>query len=96
MKIKVNYILMFVSIFCFSSIVEASCRKAQVCDDFGWNCTVKQICDSSLDLPSIDLDPLKPLPSTDLKPLPSLDLPPLGSTKCEYRQVNGYWQNICS
>ena len=78
-----------------AGIVEAKCRKAQVCDDYGMNCKVKDICDGALDLPSVDLPPLKPLPSTELKPLPSLDLPPLGTTKCEYKQVNGQWENVC-
>ena len=76
-------------------IAEGACRKAQVCDDFGMNCEVRDICDSKLDLPSIDLPPLPSLPSTELKPLPSLHLPPLGTTECEYKQVNGYWQNVC-
>jgi len=31
----------------------------------------------------------------ELKPLPSLALPPLGASKCEYKQVNGHWQNVC-
>jgi hypothetical protein len=78
-----------------TGIAEARCRKAQVCDDYGMNCVVQDICDSTLDLPSIDLPPLQPMPSTELKPLPSLDLPPLGTTKCEYKQVNGHWQNVC-
>ncbi len=77
-----------------STSSHAECRKAQVCDDSGMNCRVQDICDSTLDLPSVELPPLKPLPSTELKPLPSLDLPPLGTTKCEYKQVNGQWQNI--
>ncbi len=78
-----------------SSIVEAKCRKSQVCDDYGMNCRVQDICDSTLDLPSVELAPLRPLPSTELKPLPSVDLPPLGTTNCQYMQVNGRWQNIC-
>ncbi|PJC75211.1 MAG: hypothetical protein CO012_03970 [Syntrophobacterales bacterium CG_4_8_14_3_um_filter_49_14] len=78
-----------------AGILEAKCRKAQVCDDYGMNCKVQDICDSTLDLPSVGLPPLRPLPSTELKPLPSLDLPPLGTTKCEYKQVNGKWQNVC-
>lgn len=73
----------------------AECRKAQVCDDFGMNCRVQQICSSTTDLPSIELDPLTPLPSTRLKPLPSVGLPPLGARQCEYKQVNGQWQNVC-
>lgn len=78
-----------------SSIAEAKCRKSQVCDDHGMNCRVQDVCDSTLDLPSVELAPLRPLSSTQLKPLPSVDLPPLGASKCQYMQVNGRWQNIC-
>jgi hypothetical protein len=78
-----------------SSIAEAKCRKAQVCDDYGMNCRIQDICDSTLDLPSVELAPLTPLPSTQLKPLPSVALPPLGTSKCEYMQVNGKWRNVC-
>lgn len=78
-----------------SNIAAAECRKAQVCDDYGMNCRVQQICDNTTDLPSVGLDPMRPLPSTQLKPLPSMQLPPLGTTECEQRQVNGQWQNVC-
>jgi len=84
-----------VSAFSISTTVEAKCRKAHICDDYGQNCKVQQICDSQLDLPSIEVAPIKPLPSTNLKPLPSAGLPPLGTTKCQYKQVNGVWQNVC-
>lgn len=80
----------------FSSMSFAECRRAHVCDDYGQNCRYMDVCDDLLDLPSVDIDPLPSLPTTDLKPLPSLDLPPLGTSKCEYKQVNGRWQNICS
>jgi hypothetical protein len=78
-----------------STDAEAKCRRAQVCDDYGMNCRAQDICDSMLDLPSVEIDPLTPLPSTDIKPLPSIDLPPLGTSKCEYKQVDGRWQNVC-
>jgi hypothetical protein len=78
-----------------SPLAFAQCRQAQVCDDYGRNCQVRQICGSTLDLPGINLPPLTPLPSMELKPLPSMQLPPLGTTRCEYKQVNGRWQNIC-
>ncbi len=78
-----------------ATVAEARCRKAQVCDDYGMNCKVQQVCDSKLDLQSVEVDPLRPLPSTRVKPLPSVGLPPLGTTKCEYKQVNGFWQNVC-
>ncbi|MFZ6656867.1 hypothetical protein [Undibacterium sp. TJN19] len=73
----------------------AACKKARVCDDFGNNCKIQDICDSKLDLPSVQLPPPQPLPPTQLKPLPSTSLPPLGTTKCEYKQVNGAWKNVC-
>lgn len=91
------YMLSVVAVFAFvyAGSTQAECRKAQVCDDYGMNCEVQDICDSTLDLPSVDLPPLQPLPSTDLKPLPSMDLPPVGTSQCEYRQVDGQWQNVC-
>lgn len=77
-------------------IAEATCTKAQVCDDHGMNCHVQDVCDSTIDVPSAQLAPLTPLPSTQIKPLPSTTLPPLGTSHCAYKQVNGQWQNVCS
>jgi hypothetical protein len=71
----------------------ATCKKARVCDDFENNCKIQDICESKLDLPSVQPSP--PQPPTQLKPLPSTSLPPLGTTKCEYKQVNGAWKNVC-
>lgn len=79
----------------FAASAYAECRRAQVCDDYGQNCRYQDICDSTLDLPSVGLNPLSALPSMELKPLPSMELPPLGTSKCEYQQVNGQWQNVC-
>ena len=79
----------------FTAPCFAMCHKAQVCDDHGMNCHVRDVCDSTMDLPSTELPPLTPLPSTQLKPLPSMSLPPLGTTRCRYMQVNGAWQNVC-
>ena len=79
----------------YASGAMAECHKAQVCDDYGNNCQVQDICSSNIDLPSVELAPLRPLPSMELKPLPSMELPPLGTTHCEYEQVNGEWVNVC-
>lgn len=79
----------------YSVTAFAQCRSSYVCDDFGNNCHVQDICENNLDLPSTNLPPLQPLPSMELKPLPSMSLPPLGTSKCEYMQVNGQWQNVC-
>ena len=84
-----------ISLLLIFGVAAAECRKAQVCDDYGNNCRVQQICSSTLDIPSIEVDPLRPLPSMQIKPLPSVGLPPLGTSKCEYKQVNGQWQNVC-
>jgi hypothetical protein len=88
-----NYYLLLPLLFSYDAI--AACHKSQVCDDYGDNCEVRDICNSSLDLPSVELAPLRPLPTLDLKPLPSMGIPPIGTSKCEYKQVNGRWRNIC-
>jgi hypothetical protein len=95
MKIATKAIIATVLVVGIANIADASCRKSQVCDDYGNNCRVQDICDSTLDLPSVELAPLRPLPSTELKPLPSMNLPPLGTSNCQYMQVNGHWQNVC-
>jgi len=84
-----------IAVFAFSTNADAECRRASLCDDNGMNCQYQDVCDSTMDLPSVDINPLPALPSMELKPLPSLDLPPLGTSHCEYRQVNGQWQNVC-
>jgi hypothetical protein len=93
---KHGFVFATLSLLALSSFsAEAACRKSYVCNDFGQQCSYRDICDSTLDLPSTNLAPLPPLPTTRLKPLPSIGLPPLGTTKCEYKQVNGRWQNVC-
>lgn len=86
---------MLLGITAISAPAYAVCHRAYVCDDYGQNCRYQDICDSTLDLPSVEIAPLPSLPTTQLKPLPSVGLPPLGTTHCEYMQVNGRWQNIC-
>lgn len=95
MKFITKAFVAIILVIGFANISFAACRKSQVCDDYGNNCRVQDICDSTLDLPSVELAPLRPLPSMELKPLPSMDLPPLGTSKCEFMQVNGHWQNVC-
>lgn len=96
MNTRIRLFAVFVIASATYGTAEARCRKSQVCDDLGMNCQVQDICDSSIDLPSVELAPLTPLPSTQIKPLPSVGLPPLGTSNCEYKQVNGQWQNVCS
>ena len=78
-----------------STTAEARCVKSYVCDDWGSNCHYQDICDSSIDLPSINLPPLPSVRNPGLKPLASVQLPPLGTSECEQKVVNGYWKNVC-
>ena len=82
-------------ITCVSVPAYAACHRSYVCNDYGQNCQYRDICDNTLDLPSTKINPLPSLPTTQIKPLPSVGLPPLGTTRCQYMQVNGRWQNIC-
>ena len=88
-------ILLVITLLAISTMSYGMCRKSNVCDDYGRNCRVQDICDSVIDIPSAGIPPIRPLPSIEIKPLPSLALPPLGTSKCEYKQVNGRWQNVC-
>lgn len=94
-KILIAVTLATITILSFSSNAEAACRRAYVCGDNGMNCRYQDVCNNTLDLPSVGINPLPSLPSTRLKPLPSVGLPPLGTSHCEYMQVNGQWQNVC-
>ena len=95
MKTTLLSFFMFFVITMVSSIAYSECRKSYVCDEYGDNCKYIDVCDDTLDLPSIDIEPLPALPPIELKPLPSIELPPLGTTKCEYMQVDGEWKNVC-
>ena len=79
----------------FSAEVTAQCRSSNVCNDYGNNCRVVDVCDNSLDMPSLGNPPLAGTSTMDIKPLPSLETPPIGTSNCKYMQVNGQWQNVC-
>jgi len=87
--------IFFLSCFTIFFNAFAECRRAHVCDNIGQNCRYQDVCSSTLDLPSVGLNPLPALPTMDLKPLPSIALPPLGTSKCDFVLVNGRWQNVC-
>lgn len=78
-----------------SAMAQGACRSSYVCDDYGQNCRYVDICDSTIDLPSMNLPPIPPLPTIEIKPLPSMALPPIGTSQCRYMMVDGRWQNIC-
>jgi hypothetical protein len=92
----VKKIFFLLASFAVSAVSYAACTRSWVCDDYGKNCRVQQICENNLDLPGINLPGLTPMPSMELKPMPSISLPPLGTKRCRQMQVNGRWQNVCS
>ncbi len=76
------------------TLADAICTNSYVCDGEG-NCGYQDVCDSTMDMPSINMAPLPSMPSMELKPLPSIQMPPIGTSQCEYMQVNGRWRNVC-
>lgn len=60
----------------------------------------KQVCDSSIDMPTFDTPSIQPIQTPTIKPLPSFGIPPIGTTRCRNERVyeNGRWVNkrICS
>lgn len=73
----------------------AVCHKQQVCDGMG-NCEIEDICQSTLDLPSVEVDPIMRPYAPSIQPIQMPIIPPIGTTSCRLRQVNGYWQNVCN
>lgn len=55
----------------------------------------KQVCDSTLDLPAINLPGVQPIQRPQIKPIEPIGLPPLGTTQCRTQSVfeNGRWVN---
>ena len=51
----------------FTSIAFAECRRAEVCDGYGKNCRYRDVCDSTMDLPSIGINPLPSIRSPAIK-----------------------------
>jgi hypothetical protein len=87
--------LLFLAAALLATPASAACYKSYVCNDYGRGCGYRDVCTSTLDLPSTNLPPLPRIAPLQLKPLPSMTLPPLGTTRCQQMLVNGTWQNIC-
>jgi hypothetical protein len=87
-------IVVAVVLFCAAQ-GEAYCYKSYVCNDYGRNCRYQDVCDNKYDIPSHNIPPIPAIPTLEIKPLPSLSIPPIGTSKCEYKMVNGRWMNLC-
>jgi hypothetical protein len=74
---------------------EARCMVKWVDHDFNvmTRPIQKQVCDSTLDLPGINLPGVQPIQRPQIPPLPSIGLPPIGATSCTMQSVyeNGAW-----
>lgn len=87
--------LSIVTLLTLSTAAIATCTKSYVCDVNGANCRYQDVCDSAIDLPSTNIQPLPTLPATALPPPPSYQLAPFGTTNCNTKQVNGRFQTVC-
>ena len=95
MKTKLKVILITILSLFYFNVAYSVCKKSYVCDDYGMNCKLIDICEKSWDVPSYNVPPVRPLPTWKVKPIPSVKVPPIGTRKCEWKQVNGQWKNIC-
>ena len=80
----------------------AACKVQWVDHDFNMSTPAiqKQICDSSLDLPAINLPGVRPIQAPQIRPIPSIGLAPLGTSSCTNQSVfeNGRWvtRRLCN
>lgn len=74
---------------------DAKCKKSYVCDDYNQNCRYVDICDNSMDMPSMEMDPPPSMNMPGLKPFKSMQFPPMGTTECRQMVVNGRWEEVC-
>jgi hypothetical protein len=67
----------------------AACKVVWVDHDYNTltPAVQKQVCDSTLDLPAINLPGVRPIQQPKIKPIEPLALPPLGTTRCSTQQV---------
>lgn len=74
---------------------QATCRNVWV--DHDYNSATppgqRQVCDSTLSLPAINLPGVQPIKHPPIKPIAQPGLPPLGTTQCRTQSVfeNGRW-----
>lgn len=74
----------------------ADCVKKRVCDSWGQNCKLQDVCDSKFDHPDIGMVPLPEPGIPQPRPIENKTLiPPAGTTQCKLKLVNGFWQNVC-
>lgn len=79
----------------------STCRNVWVDDDFNSATppVMKEVCDSTLDLPAINLPGVQPIQRPQVRPIERATVPPVGTTRCRTQSVyeHGRWVNkqIC-
>lgn len=70
----------------------SACKNVWVDHDYNGNTppVQKQICDSILDVPAVNLPGVQPIQSPTTKPVQTYNLPPLGTTQCTTQRVYDY------
>ena len=90
--------LMLVALILVSVNSAAECRVHWVDHDYNASTLAiqKQVCDSTLDIPGINLPGVRPIQEPQIKPIESLDIPPIGTTRCRTESVydDGEWVDI--
>lgn len=77
-----------------STVGIAACKNVWVDHDYNISTppVQTQVCDSTLDLPAINLPGVQPIQSPGLRPLEPVGLTPLGTTQCTTQRVYEYGQ----
>jgi|SRR5210317_2179293 len=93
--------LICIAVALFAVNANAACKWVWVDHDYNSMTPAiqKQVCNSTLDLPSIRTPSIRPIQQPQLRPLEPIGLPPLGTTSCRMQSVYefGRWVNkrIC-
>ncbi len=99
-KMKRTLLFALFSILASTSI--ADCRIQWVDHDYDTTTPAihRQICDSTLDIPAINLPGVQPIQQPAIKPIEAPTIPPIGTSSCQTQQVyeNGTWvsKKLCS
>lgn len=75
-------ILGSVLLLAFADPAAARCHVEWDCSG-GYPCRQVQICDNSIDLPSIPPPGISPIPPPSIRPIPQPVVPPVGTTQCQ-------------
>ena len=84
-----------------SNLASAACRYVGVDHDYNSStpATRKQVCDSSIDIPTMNFPNVRPIQKPEVKPIQIPSIPPIGTTRCRNESVyeNGKWvtKRVC-